>query len=133
MSKYAQAILQLAQTRADVEACSSRIRTALDGCDMQQQRNNGDRDFVVADHLKDAYHMTSDENEDGGSSERYFVNHEGDAGAYLSSVCGYCRKAHDAIQDRKAARKEYGIAKRRVSLMGSAMLKAIKKVTGEKT
>ena len=121
MSAAETAILQLAQTRAAVAAASLRIGEALAACNYQQEHDNPDGTFV--DHLKDAYHMTADENEDGGSSERYFVNHEGDAGAYLSGVCPNCRKAHDAIQDRKLARKQYGIAKRRVSLMGTTMLK----------
>lgn len=122
MNKFELAILQLAQTRAAVEACSHRIGEALGDCEAQQLRENPESS---ASHLKDAYAMASDEDvEYGGPLERYFVNHDGDAGAYLSSICPHCRKAHDAIQERKLARKQYGIAKRRVSVMGSAMLKA---------
>ena len=82
----------------------------------------------TADHLKDAYAMTHDEDDDGDPVV-YHENHDGDAGAYLSTVCPHCRAAHDAIQERKLAKKQYGIAKRRISLMGSTMVKKQSKAT----
>ena len=114
------AILQLAQTRAAVETLSHQIGEALGGCEAQQLRETSQN---TAAHLKDAYAILRDDDGDA-----YYVNHDGDAGAYLSTVCPHCRDAHDAIQERKLAKKQYGIAKRRVSLMGTRMLKA--KATG---
>ena len=126
MSPAELAILQLAQTRAAFEALSRRIGDALGACEAQQLRETSNNS---ADHLKDAYAITRESSEFGGT-DFYFDNHDGDAGEYLSGICPHCRAAHDAIQDRKLARKQYGIAKRRVSLMGSTMLKAeAKKVT----
>lgn len=123
MNKFALAILQLAQTRADVETCSHRIGEALGDCEAQQLRDNSEN---AADHLKDAYAMARDYDE-FDEPDAYFVNHDGDVRAYLSGICLHCLKAHDAVQDRKQARKQYGIAKRRIATMGTAMLKAKEK------
>lgn len=128
MNKFELAILQLAKTKAAVKSLSHKIGDALGACDAQQEYNNPDGKFVA--HLKDAYAITRESSEFGGT-DVYFDHHDGDAADYLSSVCAHCRKAHDAIQERKLARKQYGIAKRRISLMGSWMLK--EKTTGDKS
>ena len=126
MSAAEMAILQLAQARALVGALSRRIGDALGACHSQQTNQAFSDDFV--DHLKNAYSMTRDEDQ-WGQPVTYFENHDGDAGAYLSTVCPHCRAAHDAIQERKLAKKQYGIAKRRISLMGSTMVKKQSKAT----
>jgi len=121
MSAAEFAIFELTRTRAEVEFLSRQIGSALGTChDLQMKSDDGS---PIVEHLKDAYAMTSDQNEDGGSSDRYFVNHDGDVGAYLIATCWNCLTAHHAIQDRKLARKQYGIAKRRIALMGTNMMK----------
>lgn len=122
MNAAEMAILQLAQTRAAVKSLSARIGDALGACHSRQMSQDLDNKFE--DHLKDAYSILWDDDGDA-----YFEHHDGDAGAYLSTVCPHCLAAHNAIQDRKLAKKQYGIAKRRVSVMGSTMVKNQSKAT----
>lgn len=122
MSAAELAILELAKTRAAVESLSRSIGDSLGACFDAQVAIN--ENATIVHHLEDAYKMTRDS--DGyGTTEVYFDNHDGDAGAYLAAICPYCLAAHNAIQERKLARKQHGIAKRRVSVMGSRMLKAM--------
>lgn len=124
MSAAEMAILQLAQARAAVEALSCRIGDALKSCNDQQVNDAQDCNTILVHHLENAYAILRDDDGDA-----YFEHHDGDAGAYLSTVCPHCRAAHDAIQERKLAKKQYGIAKRRISLMGSTMIKNKSKAT----
>jgi hypothetical protein len=53
--------------------------------------------------------------------EKIFIHHP-DLGvdAYLAEVCPHCLAAHHLVQERKAAKKLFGIAKRRISALGRA-------------
>jgi hypothetical protein len=65
-------------------------------------------------HLKEAY--TPDPQ--GFPPENVYME-PGDIEEYLA-VCPHCLAAHEAIQARKAARKQFGIVKRAISAMGRA-------------
>jgi len=125
MSAAESAILRLAQARAVVAGLSRKIGKALQACSDQQCAK--DPECVSVNHLKAAYAITREKGGEGYPAEVYFDNHDGDAGAYLAEICPYCHAAHEAIQERKLARKQHGIAKRRISVMGSTMLKQVKK------
>lgn len=122
MSVAELAIFELARTRSIVESLSRSIGDSLGACFDAQVAIN--KNATIVHHLEDAYKMTYGEAE-WGDERVFFDHHDGDAGAYLAAICHHCLAAHNAIQDRKLARKQYGIAKRRVSVMGSRMLKAM--------
>jgi len=82
-------------------------------------------DVLIVDHLKNAYAMTRDESGDGqygGVSEAYYVTGMPPED-YLAETCPYCLTAHKLIQERKEARKQFGIAKRRISALGRSLSK----------
>jgi hypothetical protein len=78
--------------------------------------DQADIDLYSADetHLKRAYAFDTDD------SGRYFLTH----GEQLEvlSACPHCLAAHNAIQQRKAARKSLGAAKRAITMIGRKAL-----------
>ena len=123
------AILQLALARLSVDVLSARIRDSLKACDDRQRAKNPGK--PTANHLEAAYAMHRDESAEEYDRELVYTNHEyDDPGMYLAEVCSHCFNAHEAIQERKLARKRHGIAKSRVSRLGSMLLKAANKAEG---
>jgi len=119
--KYKAACVEYAEAKASVKALTEGIGEFLSECHKEQ----GDGEYV--DHLKMAYTMTSDihDHECGGTfrGDPYFEHHDGDPGLYLMGLCKHCYRAHVYIQARKEARQRFGIAKRRIGLLGLAVIK----------
>lgn len=67
-------------------------------------------------HLQAGYAMEADPYNHGG---HYYINHDDDVEGYLAETCDHCLKAHQAIQSKKAAKARFGIAKRRISVLGA--------------
>lgn len=72
-------------------------------------------------HLAKAYHRTR-EHYGHGMYDDYFTNHDDDVRGYLQEHCMHALRAHDNIEARKQARKELGIAKRRVTFLANRLL-----------
>lgn len=80
---------------------------------------------LIVDHLKNAYAMTRDESDDDEfwtRSEAYYVTGMPPED-YLAETCPYYLTAHKLIQARKEARKQFGIAKRRISALSRSLSK----------
>jgi hypothetical protein len=114
--KLIAAVVDYYLSQQEVKRLSQAIGSALADCYETQCPPGSDTKIV--EHLKDAYTLDCD-NEDYG--RRYLTN--GDPALYLAETCPHCLAAHNLIQDRKAARKRFGIAKRRVSMLGRSLSK----------
>lgn len=90
---------------SEVRRLSKSIVAAIDRCG-----DNGS-------HLNEAYEFDTDD-----EGTRHYLSHEDQI--EVLSACPHCLAAHNAIQERKLARKRLGIAKRAVSRAGKAALKA---------
>jgi hypothetical protein len=69
------------------------------------------------DHLAMAYEMEYTPSDSGYGDEKTFVHHDDDVVGYLEEACPHCLAAHYLVQERKAAKKLFGIAKRRISAL----------------
>ena len=110
MDKYRAACAEYAKWQPEIDRLTGAIGAALECC-------MSIRDDGKSAHLKDAYCVLY-----GDDEKIYHVNHDGDVSAYLAGVCPHCLEAHKAIKDRQDARKQYGIAKRRISQLGRGLL-----------
>lgn len=70
------------------------------------------------DHLELAYAMENAPCDSGHGYQRIHSNHDDDVEGYLAELCPHCLAAHKAIEQRKEVRKRFGIAKRRISILG---------------
>lgn len=110
MDKYRAACAEYAKWQPEIDRLTTAIGAALEGC-----RNI--RDDGKSQHLKDAYEVLY-----GDDEKMYHVNHDGDVSAYLAGICPHCLDAHIQIKARREARRQYGIAKRRISQLGRGVL-----------
>lgn len=127
--KYRAACVEYVAAKDEIKRLGKAIGAAREDCQTAQAaqylREHPEKGIfdatsaVKVDHLSLAYEMTADpEGYDFGSM--YFVHHDGDVEEYLRGVCLHCLKAHQLVQSRKEARKRFGIAKRRISMLGRA-------------
>ena len=125
--KYQAACVEYQEARQEVLRLKKAIGDALSDClskqvDDWEKAHPGKEAWELpgalkqVDHLKEAYEITRDPEE---YFRPYYENHDGDPAKYLADLCPHCLKAHQLIQDRKEARKRFGIAKRRISTLGS--------------
>lgn len=125
--KFKLACIEYEAARLEIKRLSDAIGDALADCHIAQQatylRENPEKslhdaiDAVKVNHLEAAYALNPAE--DWLYSDR-LVHANGAPEEYLSEICPHCLSAHKLIQDRKDARKRFGIAKRRISALGRA-------------
>jgi len=112
--KYKAACIEYADASKEVKRLTKAIGYQRLRC--IEANNNTDQE-----HLKKAYAFTWVHSGWDMHGERIFVNHDYDDPAdYLKETCRHCYQAHELIQQRKAARQGFGVAKRRVVVMGNA-------------
>lgn len=109
--KALKACADYARLSAEIKRLRNEIGAHLIAC-LESKEAKGIRPIDTC--LSEAYACEKDE--DG----RYFLDaSEQDE---ILSKCIYCSAAHEAIQARKAARKQFGILKRSISAIGRAAI-----------
>jgi hypothetical protein len=110
--KFKLACIEYAKWQRETKRLTRKLSEAFADCPASK-RGDG-----KSEHLLSAYAVVYEE--DGHSWRRavQFENHDGDVDGYLAEVCPACHRAHLIIQERKVAKKQFGIAKRRISLLG---------------
>jgi len=128
--KYKNACAEYAKANAEMRRLSRAIGDASYACHEVQagkweEEHPGRLNMQdPVNHLKMAYEMATGDSDCGHGYERYFVNHDNDVDGYLKDTCQHCYAAHLAIQERKKAKRAFGIAKRRVTILGNSLLEA---------
>ena len=119
MATLEEAVIALVQAQNEVRCLGRAISDALNDSYAAQTKNGGE----YTDWLKLAYEH--DYEGDGEYSDTAFeyINHDDDVEGYLAEHCPHALRAHHLIQERKEARKRLGIARRRLSVMGKALIK----------
>jgi hypothetical protein len=77
--------------------------------------------------LKLAYERESEYCHNTYTRHYWYVNHDDDIEGYLAEHCEHALRAHILILERKEARRQVGMARRRVSLIGRNLTKALEK------
>lgn len=119
MNKAEQFLIELSRASAEVKRLSAAIGDALSSSIEEQQADGG----LYTDHLNAAYQIEYEEDDFTGRTRRYHANHDGDVAAYLAARCKHSLRAHELIQERKAARKRLGIARRNVTSLSNRLAK----------
>ncbi len=110
--KYQAACIEYAGASKEVK----RLTKAIGNQSLRCFEANGDTD---QEHLKKAYKISSDGFDPYyGCYELTYEHHDGCPESYLLETCEHCHKSHLLIQERKEARKRFGVAKRRISVLG---------------
>lgn len=115
MTKLEAAVVEMIKAIDRVNGLSREIGKAIDDSN-SAQNTDGKQWLPPTNWLSLAYEMEPDP--DGGPGARHHSNHENDVEGYLADNCQHALRAHHLIQERKAAKKALGIAKRRVTVMG---------------
>lgn len=118
-SRALAAVRELVTRTADVKRLSTLIGDSIAGCVIAWQEKHCDKDGNHRNpsgeqhesHLKAAYEF--DEDDDGDRA--YLTPAEQ---IEILAVCPHCLAAHHAIQERKAARRKLGAARRAVTMIG---------------
>ncbi len=110
IEKYQKACQEYVKWKSKIKELSNSVGESLSGC-FWEQHNKGVKS--PENHLKHAYGLGVYDPE----NER-FVYPNGTPEEYLKETCNHCYQAHLLIQERKEARKQFGIAKRRISMLG---------------
>lgn len=110
------ACVDYAKAKADIKRLSDEIGRHLGACHDAHVEQYKDSRFPPAyrSHLEEAYAFEVNEDAYGGVRD-YLSEAEQ---TEVLSACPHCKAAHDAIQARKEAKKRFGIAKRRITLIG---------------
>lgn len=112
------AVIALIEAQNNVRRLGRAIGEAMQASYETQTSNGG----TYTDWLEAAYKREHENN--GYTDAVYYVNHDDDVEGYLAEHCSHALRAHNLIQERKAARKQLGICRRRISVMGAALLRA---------
>lgn len=113
IDKYKSAIIDYAICQNEFK----RLTQKIGYCYLRCIESNGGVDH---EHIKKAYAYTWKISGWGYCGERVFTHHEwDDPKDYLAEICEHCHAAHLLIQDRKVAKAKFGVAKRRISFLGS--------------
>lgn len=129
MDKYQTAIVQMVLAQDKLKRQTKEISEALQASYEEQTKDQVfsaflQKEHAYIDYLARAYEMETDEESSRyGFVERYYPYHDGDVEAYLAEHDKHALQAHKIIQERKKTKKELGIAKRRVALLGRNLLK----------
>lgn len=109
--KYQKACQEYVKWQLEIKKLSKKIGESLSGCFWEQNRNGAQSPET---HLKHAYTLGVYDPE----NERIvYINDTPEE--YLKKTCNYCYQAHLLIQQRKEARKQFGITKRRITMLGA--------------
>lgn len=119
MATLEEAVIALVRAGNEVRCLGKAIGHALDDSYAAQTENGG----KYTNWLELAYKWEVVPADTGWGEDRAYVNHDGDVECYLAEHCPHALRAHRLIQDRKEARKRLGIARRRITTMGKALLK----------
>ena len=118
MDKYQQAILALNVAVQEVNRLSEEIGKAIEASLVAQDPPDGIISYrhQSINWLERAYAL--DHDDDG---ERYHAHHDGDVDAYLAANCPHALRAHQLIQQRKAAKKNRASARRWITKLGKEL------------
>jgi len=122
-AKLISAVVAYYHAQQSIKRLTQEIGESLGFC-LDAQTPPGS-DCLFVDHLKNAYAMTRDESYDDEywtCPKAYYVTGMPPED-YLAETCPYCLTTHKLIQERKEARKQFGIAKRRISALGRSLSK----------
>ncbi|MES2262139.1 MAG: hypothetical protein V4724_26765 [Pseudomonadota bacterium] len=101
----------LFSAKAEVDRLSRRIGESLNACPMMQDIEYGPNGPIT--HLSLAYAAEDVENDHGWGGTHKEWNNQ-----HLLDDCPHCLAAHNAIQERKLAKKRLGVARRAVTMIG---------------
>lgn len=115
MDKYQQAILALHVAVQEINRLSVEIGVAIEASLVAQDPPAGApfNGRAPVNWLERAYAL--DHDDDGGRSHAY---HDGDVDAYLAANCQHALRAHQLIQQRKAAKVVRASARRWITKLG---------------
>lgn len=116
MDKIKSALIELSYARSLIACLSKQIGDAMQASYESQTANGG----KYTDWIALAYKTTTDDSDWGGSITVH-ENHDGDVAFYLNEHCQHMLRAHLLIQERKAARKRLGIARRCVTVISNRL------------
>lgn len=119
MAKLEEAVVALVLAQNEVRRLGKAISDAMNDSYAAQTENGGE----YTDWLKLAYEHDYEGEGQYSNTAFEYINHDGDVEGYLAEHCPHALRAHRLIQDRKEARKRLGIARRRITTMGKALLK----------
>ena len=119
MATLEEAVIALVQAQNEVRRLGKAIGDAINDSYAAQTENGGE----YTNWLELAYKWEVVPADTGWGEDRAYVNHDGDVEAYLAEHDPHALRAHHLIQERKEARKRLGIARRRLSVMGKALIK----------
>lgn len=129
-AKALQNCIEYARLSAEIKRLTKAIGDALDQCPGENGKRHatelddgsviygGDEDST---HLKAAYTPETVGDYYSGPELEWMSDEA--IREHLSGVCPHCLEAHGLIQDRKAAKKQFGTVKRAISAIGRAELK----------
>ena len=107
-------LISLAKNRINYERLNRLIGEEISASISAQNYTGGSN--IPVDYLELAYEWKRCDEDNF-----YYQHHDGDIEAYLSSKCQHALNAHRLIQERKEARKQYGIAKARVTRLSNRL------------
>ena len=108
--KYKAAIVEYRAANLAIRSLTTEIGKHLEACAAKRPDDTDPK----SPHLSEAYSVDSDE-------YGRFPAYADPAEDYLIDACPHCYEAHKLIQERKDARKRFGIAKRRLMSLGAAL------------
>lgn len=118
-TKAEQALIAYAKARNDVARLSKLIGEAL-LYSFESQPKGEDIDW-----LANAYEMQQGPADHGHGWVKTYTHHDNDVEGYLGEHCQHALRAHLLIQERKQARKQLGIAKRRLTVIANGLLAGV--------
>lgn len=118
MTTLEEAVIALVQAQNEVRRLGKAIGDAMNDSYAAQTQNGGE----YTNWLELAYKWEVVPADTGWGEDRAYVNHDGDVEAYLAEHDPHALRAHRLIQERKEARKQLGIDRRRISVMGKTLI-----------
>lgn len=113
LEKYKTACQQYVYWQTQIKQLSKQIGSYISDCFWDQHRKGVEE---TVNHLKEAYALGVYNPE---SNSMTYPN--GTPEEYLKATCNHCYEAHLLVQKRKDARKQFGIAKRRITMLGKSL------------
>ena len=108
------AVIEYYAASQNVSHLTKAIGDSSSMCAEKQLQDNGGYLEEYVDHLRAAYSGSRGE-------EGEFIHDNGDPAKYLAGVCIQCLITHGFIQERKRARRRFGAAKRRITMLGKKL------------
>lgn len=123
MDRYQQAILDLSLAVQKVNRLSEEIGQAISA---SLEAQDSPSDVVSYRHqsinwIERAYQMEYGEETPYSDGEKVYVHHDGDVAKYLAENCPHALRAHQLIQERKAAKKARANARRWITKLGKEL------------